>query len=290
MSEGEMISPEKGESKAIDGSLPSRQRWSVDSVLKLIQVFAIVGAALWALHEYTSFRREHDQLLLAQSRFAVEQQDILKQQQALALDMAKVQLKSEQTREELTQVELSSARLPRLALTHNLEVSRTGRRTKELGEYRANLTVKVTNISKETLELTFSVVEYFVGTLALGEIEEPLIAPINSPSTMFDSEESGVVTWKRLDFSVDALEESNFTEYKEILSSVGIDLNRKKLDTGLSGHLRPGETSLFKNLYFVRAPMDAFVGFTVTLGVNGGGKRGSLWTIENSQYLQGVGT
>lgn len=288
MSEGEMISPEKEESKATGGSPASRQGWSIDSVLKLIQVFAIVGAAVWGLHEYTSFRREHDQLLLEQSRFAVEQQGILKQQQALALDMAKVQLKSEKMRGELTQVELSSAKSPRLELTNSLDVFEIGRTTVGFGIYEALLEVNAKNISKEALEVTFEVIEYYVGTVSGLSTDTPSITPLNSPSTVFDSPKPGIIKWSRVGFSASALKTSTYADYKEVLSSAGIDPDKTAPDGRLTGLLRPGEITLFRHSYFVHAPTDAFVAFTVSLGINGGGEEGSIWRLENSQRLKAI--
>lgn len=266
-----------------------RQRTSFDSIAKLVQVLAIVAAGVWGLYEYVSFRKEHDQLILAQSRFAVEQQGILKDQQALAVEMAKIQVESERVRRQMAEVELASAKASRLALKNDLDVIFLGGAPDGFGEYRARLRLEVKNISKETLEVTFSVVEYFIGTLSRMEMARPYVVPINLPSATFRPEESGVVRWDRVGISTYSVGDSRFSEYREVLSGAGIDPNKTSGSGGAVGGLKPDEEAIFTGVYLVRAPRESWLAFSLAVGINGGGESGDLWVLKNFQYLKGIG-
>jgi hypothetical protein len=155
-----------------------RPRFQIADILSFVQIVAIICGGIWVLIEYASFREQHEQLTI--------------REQELALEMARVTLELKGGERALQQIELDQSTTSQIQYpTRTLTVKHLANRS-EKRLFEAMLTVEIENVSKSSFEVSYSIVQYFLGSPRESTQEDDVVA-IQHPPGLFG--ESRVGRW-----------------------------------------------------------------------------------------------
>lgn len=282
-----MVDPlkfDESQLKQILGTLASEKpkQWSISTALAALQFLAILGAAAWGLYEYLAFRKEHEALQLQKMQFEREQQSVLKEQQQIALHMAKLSTISIEGKNRLQEIELRSKVNERIERTaDDLTVVEIQEYDDGTRLYKLTLSAGVKNISDTPVEISWTVIEYFVGELPEGVPSKRSIFRIDPlPRLLREPAEDSIWTRVGWDAHVLATTKSDLEWLRNYEPEKG---------GGMTAHLAKEEESFFAYEYILRANPNELVGFTLNFAVSSEENDGGLaWYFSNFKLLSEV--
>jgi hypothetical protein len=260
---------------------PSRFAGLADGILKLFQTIAIITVGIWTFYQYQEFSKKNNDLLiqskqyeLQQQKFLIQQQDLQRAQAELTLKLDQERLASEKVSKQLTQNELKKAQEDRITLTDlQLSVENDGKPFPDGSQmYNVELQAEVENSSSQEFEITYSVIEGFIGSIPRDRFTYPSIARINTPPNIFNYNPDTFVSWRKL--LSDAFVYSSTKYQTDWISNMFGTAHR---GGGLVADLRERERSSLKYAYLIRAIPNDLVGFVINIGINGGQGGRDVW-------------
>lgn len=248
---------------------PSSSFWTSDRCLRTAQLVALVAGGSWVLVHFILFERdavaaarERDRALAQHSRLTM---DIQTEQRALRQAELTHAIESQRLKLEL-------ARLEQRQVAHDLEQDTTYRFSRESSIkveridddrrlYDVEYSITITNVSDTPFEISFWVLDYYIGTLAPPDDGWSMIR-IGLPESRWSpgSMNPGGAKWQRMG-TYSAIVDGAWKEIPTPWSDVVRDA-RPKVGGVLTGVLNPKQSYTFQESYIVRAPVDAFVGFS----------------------------
>jgi len=245
---------------------PSSDGGRLDNVLKLLRVLAIVGAGLWAVFGYLSYRQDWEELSL--------------QREQLAVELATLSATNQRGQNALQELTLQKSADSRFRLDASLDVTEQREPVEDVGNYQADLSFSITSLTDKEFEVSYVVIEYFLGNVPQARSSERII-PVNLPPNIYNDPEHGPVRWSKLGDQAYYLGSSDWLKKGGSLPQ-GYEWSPSG---GGTASLRSGESSSFTYNYLVSARADEWVGFVINLAVDGGRDSKNLWHIVRTRFL-----
>lgn len=244
--------------------------WTLDQLLKIVQLASILIAAAWALLQYFSFRKENQLFILAQ--------------QELSIEAAQIGLVAAEYSAEQASIDLNKSKNQRLSgeITFEVELK------KELEDgrflYDVLFGLAVTNQSDREFEVSYEVTEYFLGALSEAR-ERDLITPVNLPTyrpseQITFSSHAGAIDWMRIGSQAFA-----YPAAKGEMQQKLRDLEFSTSGT-VTSVLGPGETSFGNRHYLVVGEPGQYVSFSTTFGVDRAISGSEVWRYGATEVLE----
>jgi len=280
----------KIDAEQLDRLRPKTSGSTLEQILKVVQILAVVGAGFWTLYVFLSFGkrdaelssqgqevlkrvnefelRQKTQYEQLQTELSISQQRLSLDQAKLALDVGKVSLKSGEQN-------LLFSMQGRLGMEQVLTIHKLS--PGGAYPYEATLKGKFSNLSQAVMEISTIEIRAYVGSVTYGN---PISVVRENPPL-----EDGPIRWTEV---------SSVTYYCMICTSKsakeGYTKNKNGLLGGATGVLKSGESNDFEEDYFVNGKGDDFVGFTInTVTDRGRTYQGSpleySWITQRSSRL-----
>jgi hypothetical protein len=147
---------------AVAGSLPNPHKkiFSLENMTQLANIFALIAAGVWALHEYFSFQRESHSLELDRSKVEIEQ----RQATARLLELD----------ETVKRAEAGFASEAPLKFDIDTEIDKIGKQGNR-NVYWVSLRIGAHNQSKNIVDITAAHVIVFIGTPSSQQQTAPIV-------------------------------------------------------------------------------------------------------------------
>jgi hypothetical protein len=208
--------------------------------------------------------------------------------------LARVSLQQKEQETEAKELELQYAKDRKLDWEYGLEVERTREAENDLATYRAGLHLKIINRSSTELEVSYTIIESFIGEWPDGSEDNsrPTIVRRGQPPNIFNPPSRfnppASIKWELLnrEFFVmaraipDLRQNPTFQAYS----------SRHAYSTGGGGTgiWKPGETISFNYDYYLRMKQSATLGFVINICFNRGRKGEDHWFFPVTEDLSTV--
>jgi hypothetical protein len=289
----------------------------LDSLLKFVQIMAVLFSGLWVLYQFLSFQREANRLSFKQQELATQQSEFnLRTQQAaekanlaqitLAAQQAEFTLQTQRSQKELRDQDLKysveSKRLEnessRVALISKTtyRASRSSTLIARLlsnGLYEIILNPGIKNVGDTTFEVSLIIVDSYVGQINPELVSKPMVGiprarmsqnllrrVVTDPPGRWHQSVPGAVDWHLVATSASAYSMA----YEDVLRwySDG-DPDTNQFGTG---PWKPGEEVDFRPRLIVSAGPTDYVGFSVHIIVNRAKTEDDIWWFAEYEPLE----
>lgn len=232
---------------------PKKPSWGLERMLLMTQLTAIILAGLWSLYIYLSYEREHHALTTRKEQINVA-----------ALET------SQETRLKFTNIDFNATVLQSFPDESTL--------------YRIQLAVTAENIGQSPLEVSFSLLSVYLGTLSK-ELAPDSLANINPPPSLFGGSSQGDVIWRLL-----KCQGFRYGDSKHEIDAYFSNAECDKPSVGgtLTAILKSGEYSQLSTYWIIRARSDKLAAATLDVGVDGGKGKGNCKYLTKWIFLSGA--
>jgi len=230
-----------------------------ESVLRILQILSIAGAALWTLYTWIAFDERKNE-------FALKQADVQYLQTKLSIEETRLNIQAKQIAGE------QLAELPVTILT-KLESHKIGGRQNG-GVYLVSYEYRITNVGASTITIDDILVDVFRGS----------ILDVGQPAILNSFRKAGSVKWTPIPGKAYV-----FTDWHEGMT-LGVTVPVvAQHGGGGTGRANPGETLIGSiNVIVPGRPTD-LVGFSVLFHADAPRRRPTSKTIETIGRLEELG-
>ena len=150
--------------------------------------------------------------------------------------------------------------------------------------YKAVLTLGLENGGESEFEITYTVIESFIGSMP-EEVPHQSVVQINEPPDIFNAETTGCVQWEKISQYA-----SQYKSSSHDMGSFFANNGYNKIDSGegLCAHLRMSEKTCFKYTYMVRTQPENLLAFVVNIGIDGATSGPNAWYFKLWERLTEV--
>jgi hypothetical protein len=237
----------------------------IDPILKLSQIVALIFAALWGLHDYFSFKKDYQTITLRQQEVALEHQNLLNQS-------AELQIRAQHTNVERSSIALEYAKARKIDYKCDLKltpISIPGSVSGGRANYDVKLRFSLKNASETKLEVSYHVVDGYIGRIDSSKGDEDFIIMEGFPPNLFNMSASGDTKWTLLRRDASVLAASRDVLAKDIYVQRQA-ISEFKSGGGVTGTWNPGEKTEFEYVYTVCAHPGDTIGFVINICFNKG--------------------
>jgi hypothetical protein len=233
-----------------------RFRWpTFDSLVKLVQILAIVGAGFWSFIEYIDYKRDAAQVDLKKKIIENDQAEITRDTLRLERDLKGIAVEA-------------ASQAP---LEQSYELTIRPLKQGKVDLLEAHLRVRVTNRSDKLLTLPEGTLALFVGTLAKSP-EKDFAVRLNPPPLR------GPIAWKLVD-------QKKYVAIQDSALAWLMTTIHLAEPGGLAyGRLQAGEVMDLDSVFIVNAADDSWFGYTTQFVVSRDGK--PKWPYEYAGFVQ----
>lgn len=246
--------------------------WKSDKLFLAIQAVALVVGGCWVLVQFIVFERD---------KISLDAQHLKAQIELARLEAEKGTIQAQQMT-----LDLNNDKNRKFKAERSIEPAFVKRLDDNTALYNLTYYIRVTNESKQPLEVSMWVLDYFTGKPSnnLEELAE-FISPIGYPENRWNtrSDTDGSVAWTRTGShgAVFSAAQGNI----ELRCNAAVDDVTLANGGGLTGTLSPGQSYSMSEDFLVKATPGTYVAFVQSICFERGKENDSLYHTSQYQML-----